>query len=429
MKLKKLIITILLNIIVILSFSSINSYAEVEINVNIDSPAAILMEAKTGRILYEKNAHKQMEPASTTKIMTALITLEHVQNLQEVATVSYDSIYKIEDGYETDILKVGEELTIEELLYALLVKSCNEAANVLAEYVAGSRESFVAMMNTRATELGCQNTNFKNTNGVHEDTHLTTAYDLSLIAKEAMKNETFRKIVSTASHTLPSTNKYSRTDRTLVTTNDLIRKSSKSYYEYAIGIKTGYTSQAKYCIVAGAEKDDVELIAVILGADKTNSEKLGMREEDAKRLFEFVYENFSEKEVLKQNQNVKTIAVKNATNATKQLELVAATGIKTLVTNDKLKVVEQPQIELEEKIYAPIKKGDVIGKTKYTIDGIEYSVDLLAAADVEKSYSTEIILAVAIILLVLYILNRISSKKKKNKKGKKNKSKYVKTIR
>lgn len=423
MKVKKLIITILLNIIVILSFSLTSCYAEVEINVNIESPAAILIEAKTGRILYEKNANKQLEPASTTKIMTALVTLEHVENLQEVATVSYDSIYKIPEGYETDILKVGEELTIEELLYALLVKSCNEAANVLAEYVAGSRESFVSIMNTRATELGCKSTNFKNTNGVHEDSHLTTAYDLSLIAKEAMKNDVFRKIVSTASHTLPSTNKYSRTDRTLVTTNDLIKKSSKSYYEYAIGIKTGYTSQAKYCIVSGAEKDGIELIAVILGAEKLNSEKLGMREEDSKRLFEFIYENFSEKEVLKQNQIVKTISVKNATNDTKQVELIAASGIKTLVTNDKLKVLEEPQIELDEKIYAPLEKGTVLGKVKYEIDGIEYSSDLVASKDVEKSYNIEIVLSVLIIMLILYLLGKISSKKKKSKRSKRTISK------
>lgn len=427
MKIKKVMITILLNVIVILSFSLTSCYAGVEINVNVDSPAAILIEAKTGRILYEKNAHKQLEPASTTKIMTALITLEHVENLQEVATVSYDAIYKIPEGYETNILKVGEELTIEELLYALLVKSCNEAANVLAEYVAGSRESFVSMMNTRATELGCKNTNFKNTNGVHENKHLTTAYDLSLIAKEAMKNETFRKIVSTASHTLPSTNKYNRTDRTIVTTNDLIRKSSKSYYEHAIGIKTGYTSQAKYCVVAGAEKDGVELIAVILGADKLNSEKLGMREADATKLFEFVYENFSEKEVLKKDQLVKTIAVKNATNATKQLELAAASGIKTLVTNDKLKVIEQPQIELNEKIYAPIEKGTVLGKVKYKIDDIEYTSDLLAVEDVEKSYSLEIVLTILVIMMILYLMKKISSKKKrKSKKNKKSKSKYIK---
>lgn len=426
MKLKKLIITIILNIIVILSFSLTSCYAQVEININIESPAAILIEAKTGRILYEKNADKQLEPASTTKIMTALITLEHVENLQEVATVSYDSIYKIPDGYETDILKVGEELTIEELLYALLVKSCNEAANVLAEYVAGSRESFVSIMNTRATELGCKNTNFKNTNGAHDDSHLTTAYDLSLIAKEAMKNDVFRRIVSTASHTLPSTNKYSRTDRTLVTTNDLIKKSNKSYYEYAIGIKTGYTSQAKYCLVAGAEKNGIELIAVILGAEKLNSQKLGMREEDAKRLFEFIYENFSEKEVLKQNQIVKTISVKNATNDTKQVELLAVSEIKTLVTNDKLKVLEEPQIELNEKIYAPIDKGTVLGKVKYNIDGIEYSSDLVTSKDVDKSYNIEIVLGILISMLILYLLGKISSKKKKSKRNKKARAKYLK---
>lgn len=312
MRVKKILICVIMSLILILFEIPTSVYAAEsnDINIDIGSSSCILIESKTGRILYEKDAYSKYYPASTTKIMTALLTLENVSDLKEVATVSYNSVFTVPSGYSTDLLKVGEELTIEDLLYALLVKSSNEAANVLAEHISGNVESFATMMNTRAVELGCKNTHFVNPNGIHNENHYTTSYDLSLITKEAMKNETFRKIVSTASYTLPSTNKYDRIDRNLITTNDIIRKSSKYYYEYAIGIKTGYTTPAKNCLVAGANKDGVELILVLLHADKLNSNRESVRDIDAKNLFEYVYNNFSEKTIVDANGAVDTIKVK-----------------------------------------------------------------------------------------------------------------------
>ena len=171
----------------------VNAKETVDINIEIGSSAGILIENKTGRILYEKDAYTKYYPASTTKVMTALLTLENVSDLNKVATVSYNSVFTVPAGYSTDLLKVGEELTIENLLYALLVKSSNEAANVLAEFISGNIESFATMMNTRAIELGCQNTHFVNPNGIHNENHYSTAYDLYLMASYGMKNETFRK--------------------------------------------------------------------------------------------------------------------------------------------------------------------------------------------------------------------------------------------
>jgi len=249
MKIRKILISLICSIFVLSIFSNM-VFAVDTSRIEVSSPSAILIEARTGRVLYEKEANKRMYPASTTKMMTAIIVLENVTDLKEMVTVKYDAIYSVPSGYSSDLLKVGEELSVEEMLYALLVKSSNEAGNVLAEHVAGGVDSFASMMNTKASEIGCKDTHFVNTNGVHEDDHYTTAYDLSLIAKYAMKNDVFRKIVSTASHTLPSTNKYSRTDRNLITTNDFIKKSSKNYYENSVGIKTGFTSKSKYCLVA-----------------------------------------------------------------------------------------------------------------------------------------------------------------------------------
>lgn len=424
MRIKKTLICIIMILMMTLFRMPMAVYATEDTNdsnIDIGSSAGILIESKTGRILYQKDAYTKYYPASTTKIMTALLTLENISNLKEVATVSYDAVFTVPAGYSTDLLKVGEELTIEDLLYALLVKSSNEAANVLAEYVSGNVESFATMMNTRAVELGCKNTHFVNPNGIHNEDHYTTAYDLSLIAKEAMKNETFRKIVSTASYTLPSTNKYDRIDRNLITTNDIIRKSSKYYYEYAIGIKTGYTTPAKNCLVAGANKDGVELIAVLLHADKLNSNRESVRDLDVKNLFNYIYNNFSEKTVVSKNGAVDTIKIKNATNNTKNLQLLAEDEIKALVTNDKLKTPESPEITLNENIKAPIKQGEVLGTLKYTIDGVEYKTNVLAANDVNKSYAILIIVLILIGLVLLY-LHYKNDKIKKNRAKRRRKS-------
>lgn len=428
MRVKKKLICTIITLIIIL-FNMITSvYAtdteQVDIDINIGSSAGILIESKTGRILYEKDAYTKYYPASTTKVMTALLTLENVSDLKQVATVSYNAVYTVPSGYSIDLIKVGEELTIEDLLYAMLVKSSNEAANVLAEYISGNVESFATMMNTRAVELGCINTHFVNPNGVHNDEQYSTAYDLSLIAKEAMKNETFRKLVSTASYTLPSTNKYDRIDRNLITTNELIKKSSRYYYEYAIGIKTGYTTPAKNCLIAAANKDGVELILVLLHANKTNSSGLSVRDTDAKNLFEYVYNNFSEKTVIGKNSAAHTIKVKGATKSTKNLTLLAENQIQALVTNDKLKTTETPQIVLNEKIKAPIKEGDVLGTATYKIDGIEYKTNLIAANDVKKSYTLLIIFIIIVIFLLYSDSNKRKNAKKRTKLRRKKSTSY-----
>ena len=421
MKNKKLIIVFLIVFIVQIFLG--NMSLALENNIEISAPSAILIESKTGRILYEKNSEEKRYPASTTKIMTALLTLENVEDLQSKATVSYNAVFSVPSGYSVDTLKVGEELSIEELLYALLVKSSNEAANVLAEYVAGNVDSFATMMNTRAAELGCKNTNFVNPNGIHNENHYSTAYDLSLIAKEAMKNETFRKIVSTVSHTLPSTNKYEQTDRNLITTNDLINKKNKNYYEYAIGIKTGYTAYAKNCLVAGANKDGVELISVVLGTDKKEVNGLSKRDTDTKTLFEYVYNNFSQKKVSTARETVVgQTKIKGETTETKNLDLNTDSDINILVTNDKEKDEINGEIKLNENIKAPIAKGDKLGTITYNLDGIEYTANVIASNDVQKSnliLNVLRILLVIVVLLLTYLYLKNKRKRKINKKHKK----------
>ncbi len=408
MKFKKLILCLIAFIFALSIILPVRSFADGN-NLNITSESAILIDADTGKVLYDKSAYEKHEPASTTKIMTALLTLEHCK-LDDVATVTSEAITSVPSGYSSDLLKMGEELSIKDLLYALLLPSSNEAANVLAIHIAGSIDSFASMMNTRAIELGCKNTHFVNPNGVHDEEHYTTAYDLALIAREAMKNDTFKQIVSTVAYTLPSSNNYSRIDRNLITTNDLIKRQSENYYEYAIGIKTGFTTPAKNCLVAAAKKDDKTLISVVLGANTDDD-----RYSNTKTLLNYGFENFSKKDIVKTNDIVQTIDVKNATSKTKNLNLVAESGINTIVTNDKINDKVEPTVTLNDNLQAPIKKDTIVGTATYTVDNIQYTINLKAGNDVKKSYTLYIVIGVAIIALILILFEKPS--KKRNKKS------------
>lgn len=419
---KKYLIYILTFLIIISSFLPINLSFATEKEPSVNAPVALLIDSGTGKILYEKEANKKMYPASTTKIMTAILALEN-RTLTDTATVSYNAIFTVPVGYSNANLQLDEVLTYEQLLHTLLIPSANDSANVIAEDIAGSVESFASMMNTKARELGCENTNFVNANGVHNEDHYSTAYDLALIGKYAMQNETFRKLVSTVRYTLPATNKYDKADRIFLTTNRLINEKSGQYYEYATGVKTGYTDAAKNCIVASAKKDNMELICVIMGAGSditTDTNKF----DDCMTLFNYGFENYKYDTLCKANDVFKVIKPKNASNDSKNLNVLYQTDINALVkTNDSLGNFS-PEVELDEKIKAPITKGSVIGKISYTIDGIKYTTNLIAGQDILASSIFSLILKIVLIILALYILKcTINFRNKKKKKRKKSTSK------
>ena len=362
-----------------------------------------------------------MYPASTTKIMTALLALEKC-NLTDTVTVSNTAIRSISSDYATVYLNAGEVLTVEQLLNILLIPSGNIAGNVLAEHISGSFDSFVTLMNSRAKELGCVNTHFTNSYGLHDDNHYTCAYDLYLIAHEAMKYDAFREIVTKTSYKLEPTNVYSKDDRTFYTTNELIKPNSSKradnyYYKKAIGIKTGYTSQAKDCLVAAASDDNLELFSVILGADKT-SQNLSARYTETKQLFEFGFKNYSMRDVFKANDVCTQIDVKNATSDTKKLDLLVKDDINVLVDKDSLYVSLIPNITVNQDLQAPISAGDVVGHISYSIDGITYQSELLASHDVEKSYLIYIIVGVIVVVLFIGILLLRKSLKNRKKRYK-----------
>lgn len=401
-------------------------------DVNVNAPVALLMDSATGKIVYEKDAYKRMYPASTTKIMTAILALENC-DLNDVAKVSYNAIFTVPVGYSNANLQLDEELTIEQLLYVLLISSANDAANVIAEHIAGSIESFATMMNTKANEIGCKDTHFVNANGVHDENHYSTAYDLALIGKYAMKNEMFRKIVATTRYTLPITNKYDKADRIFVTTNKLVNSKSGQYYEYATGIKTGYTDAAKNCIVASAKKDGLEFIAVVMNT--TNDASIDTNKfSDCKVLFDYGFNNYVSKLLCAKDSVYKVVKLRNASRENNSLNILYEDNVDVFIGKSDINKDFYPEVELNNKIKAPIVKGTVVGKISYTVDDIKYTTNLIAGQDVDSNSIFTIIFKIVLIIFVLWAFikiydfingNKKRIRKRKNKSGRRRKSNYV----
>ena len=259
-----------------------SQYWPEEISVN--SPNAIVMEMNTGTILYDKNSKEARYPASITKIMTTMLALENSE-LNEMVTFSDEAIDNTEgSGIARDY---GEQMTMEDCLYAIMLESANECAYAVAEHISGSIEAFADLMNAKAKELGCVNTNFVNPHGLHDDNHYTCCYDMALIAKAAYENETFRIITSTKARMIPPTNKHAE-ETPLQNHNKLLHRYQKGnyVYEYCTGGKTGYTTNANATLVTFAEKDGMALVCVVMNTD-------GVSEwTDSRALFDYCFDNF-----------------------------------------------------------------------------------------------------------------------------------------
>lgn len=352
----------------------------------LDATAALLVSPDSGMVLYSKNADQKRYPASTTKIMTALLTLENVSNLDETVTseaVDFENVTA--DSSNAGIL-LGEQVTVRDLLYALMLPSANEAAYMLARHVGGSWEQFVDMMNDRAAELGCTGTHFCNPCGLHEEDHYTTACDLYLIAKEAMKDVTFRDIVSTVQHRMAKTNLHE--ERIIYTTNQLIFSSFQPWsYANCLGIKTGHTSQAGNCFVGYAEYGDAKLFSVVLGCSDSSKEypSVAASFTDTKKLCQWGFENFTSKTLARQGEEVTYTKVKLSTD-TNQLLLTAKADVVALLPKDlDVKALELVE-DIPEEVKAPVKAGDPIGTATYRYNGTDYgTVELVALNDISRS--------------------------------------------
>ncbi len=394
----KSLISIVLLLVLLIGVLPISSLA-------LDEPALnckkiLLIDTESERTLIDRMADGRAEPASLTKIMTALVVLDAVErgtvSLDQNVTASGEILKDmVEDGSTSNIVP-GETMSIRNLLYCILLESANEGCNMLAEAVSGTVQAFVNEMNSKATALGCLDTSFKNPHGLPAEGHYTTPRDMYLITREALKNELFRQICNTAKYTVPATNVSG--PRELSNSNGLINSESKYYpgnfYEFAAGVKTGYTSTAGYCLISTASRETVNLMAIVMGgqARDNNGAVVFDNFTDTRKLYDWVFNNFSYIEILSSSELLKEVEVELAAEGEK-LVLRPQTGLKALLPTDTDlsvftfdKHIRIFAIEKGEKLKAPISAGEVLGEVTLYRDGISYgTVPLVSNAGVELS--------------------------------------------
>ena len=356
---------------------------------SVAAKAALLIDLNTGRAVYEQDADERVYPASLTKIMTCLLALEN-GNLSDAVTVSASALDDLDADSSVAGLQVGEQMTLENLLYCMMVVSGNDACNVIAEHIAGSITDFVRMMNQRAYELGCLNTHFSNPHGLHDENHYTTARDLSIITQAALKSENFRQIVDTYEYQLPDDNVRQNIPK-LKTTNMLIYRSMSNslYYSRAHGIKTGYTSQAGRCVISEATGDGLDLLGIVCGAATTildSGDLLMENFTECARLFDYGFDNYSYLPIMSPLYPVDQVKINNSAGA-EAVAVAPQDEIKVLLPNDydPDKLVTDIQLN-SDSVDAPVREGDVLGSATVTYAGeILGQTKLLAITDVARS--------------------------------------------
>ena len=371
--------------------------AATEADLHLQCASAILIEANHGQILYEQQAYEKAFPASLTKIMTMLLTLEAIDagtiSTETMVTVSDFAAQKDFAGESTADLKSGEQLSVIDLLHCLMLPSANDAAKALAEHIGGSADSFVEMMNRRAAELGCQNTHFINPNGLQDPKHYSCAYDIALMFRQAMSHELFLKIIGTAEYTTAATNLSDA--RTFYNTNGLISDlhCSGYVYEKCIGGKTGSTLSAGKCLASAAHNGEFSIISVIMGSDFITAEDGSSREGhfvETTRLFEYGFQNFRSVTLPRTNQAVATVDVALSEDGT-EVGLIPRGSISLVLPNTVVDDTIQTQVTLtEESVTAPVEAGQVMGTVRF-YRGDETVGELDLVAEHSMSFSKKLL--------------------------------------
>lgn len=397
---------------------------------------ALLVDANYDEVLYEKSAREKAYPASITKVMTALLVCEAINRGElsagQVVTASITSQEGLHANGSTANIKPGEEMSVEDLLYCLLLPSANEAANILAEAVSGDVTSFVALMNRRAQELGCTGTHFMNPHGLHDDDHYTTAYDIYLMLKAAMEQPLFQTVTYTSVHEVPATNVSK--ERTLYNSNGLVSQWQYKGYRYdkCIGGKTGTTDEAGRCLASAAVDGDEYLICVILGTEpgKRADGSTDLRQfSESSALLKWGFQNFQRTTISKGDTPVAQVAVTLSQEADCVMVKPVGEFSRTLPVDMDLDDIGSTIALFSETVEAPVEEGQVLGTMTLSYgDEIYGTLDLVAVNSVERSdflyrqaqieaffaqSGTKLILAAVLIIAVLVILRLMVFRKRR----------------
>lgn len=421
---KKFSFLILILIITLLS-CTVNAEEFFADGKNIYSDNVYMVNADTGKVVYELNSTELVYPASLTKIMTCILAIENCESLDEIVTIPsgiFGDIYA--DGGVNMNLKAGEEISVGDLIRATMIRSACDSASALAWHVSGSITDFAKLMNAKALEIGASNTHFVNAHGLHNTNHYTTAKDMYLIAEYALKNPTFCEIIDEYSCTIPETNKSD--EREFTTTMDIENPDNASYYPYVTGVKSGFTDEAGRCLITKATKDGENYILVTLGANRDRYYESNMAFTDAVTLFEYYFAEYSIKTVIDDETAIGSAMIENGES--ESVGVKADKAIEALVALD-----EKPEITLSMKdsIEAPIKAGDILGTASIKVGDEVYQRNLLAINDVAKKSRTTVftyfnggntvatcmdIVSIVLIIASVVILSSFLSKALKKKK-------------
>ena len=331
---------------------------------DVDAAAAILIDAGSGRIIYELNPHESLPPASTTKVLTALLTLEKVADISQTFTLPADFQNIGESGI---YLEPGETHSFEDMLYALMLRSANDAGQALAIGVSGTEAAFVELMNSRTEELGLKDSHWANPHGLDDEQHYTSAYDLAMIARQALMIPKFNELITAESWTMPwESNDY---DRTLYNHNQFL-----DLYDGADGVKTGYTSKSGSCLVASATRNGLRLIGVVLNCNEHYQEMC--------RMMDFGFESYEALQVAKAGDVVGSVRVQNG--KVKHLDAVLATDA-TVILEKGTHPDIKPTYEYSQSLEAPLLDGEVIGRALYTDEnGLATEVAICVSGSAER---------------------------------------------
>lgn len=334
--------------------------------------SAVVIDAESGTVIFEKNSHQKLPPASITKIMTMLLVMEAVdQGKLKLTDMVSTSERAASMGGSQIFLEVGEQMTVEDMLKGVAMASGNDASVALAEKIAGTEEQFVAMMNERAKQLGMKNTHFMNSNGLPVENHYSSAYDIALLSKELMKYELIRSFTGKYQDYL---RKDSEKPFWLVNTNKLVR-----FYDGADGIKTGYTSEAKFCLSASAMRDGMRVIAVVMGAPSTK-----VRNAEVSQLLDYSFAQYMNYPIIKKGDVIGTLEIEKGMES--KVDIVAPQNFTILVKRGSNTEQIHYVLDMDESMRAPIVEGQPIGKLMvYQGEALVKEYELLAPSTIERS--------------------------------------------
>lgn len=392
----------------------------------VSAKAAVLLELNSNTVVFSYNADERLYPASLTKIMTCMLALDYGK-LDDIVTVSETAMNGLHEDGSSAGLVPGEQMSLRNLLYCMMLSSANEACNVVAEYISGDVESFVELMNQKAAALGCKDTHFANPHGLHDENHYTTANDLCIITRKALENPTFRDISSTTTYTVPATNMSE--ERYLVTTNYLTCREMVSdyYYPKASGIKTGFTTPAGRCLISTASDGNLKFLSVLLGAETellADGNVWYHSFSETAKLFDYGFDNFAYAEVLTNLQNLDQVEVRHAAG-NGMVVLKPTDSVDALLPKnyDKEKITSEYTLT-DGTLTAPLKAGEIVGTvsvyyngslvgqtTVETLTAVERS-EIKAAGDAAKDFFVKdwwLFLLAGILLLLLIAVLAISS--------------------